>query len=73
VDAKSIFSRRRKVNDFNSLYLGFQKSRKAPFSTFNSLWEGLFQDTISNLETFGLSAAGPQICNILVACFFGEK
>jgi hypothetical protein len=42
VGANSIFSRRRKVSNFNLLYLRSRCARKAPFSAFYAAWTGLF-------------------------------
>jgi hypothetical protein len=74
VGAKSIFSRRRKVSNFNQQYLGlWMRKERRRFRHFSQQGQGFFEVKNQLFSTFGFSAAGPQIRNIFSVHFFGEK
>ncbi len=66
VGAKSLFSHRRKVSNSNLPYLG-------RFQHLTQHGQGFFEVQYQVETTSGLSAVGPQSCNIFAVLFFGEK
>jgi hypothetical protein len=72
--AKSIYSRCRKVSDFQLLLFFSWVNRKAPF--FQHLTQPVqdfFVIQYQVLTTFGFSAAGPQSRKMFSVHFFSEK